>query len=69
MMEMNEKMTKVYTIEVQFYNEVKEEADILRYVAFVKDISTIEEMARKECGEHYMGIRGIQLMDDFIPLF
>lgn len=60
--------TKVYTVEVVFWNEVKDEEDIVRYVAFAKTIAEIEELAKKDAGENYLGIRGIQHMAEFEPL-
>ncbi len=60
--------TKVYTAEVQYWNEVKQEEDIMRVVAFVKTVAELEEMAIKECGESYRGFKGIQVMGDFVPL-
>lgn len=63
---MNE--TQVYTVDIIFHNTINDVTDSLKAVVFAKTIEEIETLAKKECGEHYIGIRTIQLMEDFTPL-
>lgn len=65
-MEIVQEETKAYSGNIVFKNTVTEKEDSLQFTAFVKSISEIEEKAKKLCGEDYMFIESIYLLDTII---
>ena len=50
------KEVKAYNVDVEFWNTVIDEIDMVNYTVFAKNVSEVEEKVKADCGETFIKV-------------